>query len=151
MLLYSGRLSRRHNLNAMQRPTQHATIAHVGIAVSSLAGGVSFYRDILGMDEVPMQDSDGAKIAAFDAGGSLVELLEAESPDSPIGKFVAKRGPGIHHVCFAVDDLEGTLARCREHGLRLIDESPRLGAEGKRIAFIHPSSTAGVLVELSER
>jgi methylmalonyl-CoA/ethylmalonyl-CoA epimerase len=142
---------------AMQSPSQqttsspNATIAHVGIAVSTLDAAVSFYRDILGMNEVPMQDSDGARIAAFDAGGPLVELLQAESPDSPIGKFVAKRGPGIHHVCFAVDDLDGTLARCRQHGLRLIDESPRLGAEGKRIAFIHPSSTAGVLVELSER
>jgi methylmalonyl-CoA epimerase len=136
-----------------QKPTaaQNATIAHVGIAVSTLDTSVSFYRDILGMSEVPMRDSDGARIAAFDAGGSLVELLEAESPNSPIGKFVAKRGPGIHHVCFAVDDLDGTLERCRQHGLRLIDESPRLGAEGKRIAFIHPSSTSGVLVELSER
>ena len=157
MLLYGSRLSRSHNLIDMQSPSQNAatpqnaTIAHVGIAVTTLDAGVSFYRDILGMKEVPMQDSDGARIAAFDAGGSLVELLAAESPDSPIGKFVAKRGPGIHHVCFAVDDLEGTLARCRAHGLRLIDESPRLGAEGKRIAFIHPSSTAGVLVELSER
>ena len=84
------------------------------------------------------------------AGESLVELLEPAQDDSPIGKFIAKRGPGIHHVCFAVDDLEGTLARCRAAGVRLIDEVPRLGAEGKRIAFLHPASTAGVLVELSE-
>src|SRR5678816_1914188 len=131
MLLYGSRLSRSHNLIDMQSPSQNpvtpqnATIAHVGIAVSTLDAGVSFYRDILGMKEVPMQDSDGARIAAFDAGGSLVELLAAESPDSPIGKFVAKRGPGIHHVCFAVDDLDGTLARCRAAGVRLIDESPR--------------------------
>src|SRR6478609_5210690 len=126
------------------------TIAHVGIAVRGLAQGVSFYRDILGMPEVPLSDSDGAKIVGLAAGPSLVELLEAESPDSPIAKFVAKRGPGIHHVCFAVDDLDGALDRCRAHGIRLIDELPRIGAEGKRIAFLHPSATSGVLVELTE-
>ena len=103
------------------------------------------------MPEVPLDDSDGAKIAGLAAGESLVELLEAETPESPIGKFVAKRGPGIHHVCFAVDDLDGTLDRCRRHGVRLIDETPRMGAEGKRIAFLHPASTSGVLVELSEK
>ena len=128
-----------------------ATIAHVGIAVRGLAEGVSFYRDILGMREVPMSDSDGAKIVGLAAGDSLVELLEAETPDSPIGKFIAKRGPGIHHICFAVDDLDGALQRCRDAGLRIIDETPRPGAEGKRVAFLHPSATAGVLVELTER
>lgn len=128
-----------------------ATIAHIGIAVSGLAESVSFYRDVLGMPEVPLGNSDGARIIGLAAGESLVELLEAESPDSPIGKFVAKRGPGIHHVCFAVGDLDGALARCRALGIRLIDEQPRLGAEGKRIAFLHPSSTSGVLVELTER
>jgi methylmalonyl-CoA epimerase len=125
-------------------------IAHIGIAVRGLDDSVSFYRDVLRLPEVPLDDADGARIAGLAAGESLVELLEAESPDSPIGKFVAKRGPGIHHVCFAVDDLEGTLERCRQFGIRLIDETPRLGAEGKRIAFLHPSSTSGVLVELSE-
>jgi len=145
-----------HNLNRMQSPshqrkTTGATIAHVGIAVRGLDDSVSFYRDVLGMENVPMNDSDGARIAAFAAGQSLVELLEPEAAESPIGKFIAKRGPGIHHVCFAVDDLDATLERCRAHGITLIDESPRLGAEGKRIAFIHPSSTSGVLVELSER
>src|SRR5215831_2743911 len=114
-----------------------ATIAHVGIAVRGLAEGVSFYRDILGMPEVPLSDSDGAKIVGLAAGDSLVELLEAETPDSPIGKFVAKRGPGIHHICFAVDDLDAALRRCREAGLRVIDETPRLGAEGRRVAFLH--------------
>jgi len=123
----------------------------VGIAVRGLAEGVSFYRDILGMPEVPLSDSDGARIVGLSAGASLVELLEAESPDSPIGKFVAKRGPGIHHICFAVDDLDAALERCRDAGLRIIDETPRLGAEGKRVAFLHPSATAGVLVELTER
>ncbi|HVE32823.1 MAG TPA: methylmalonyl-CoA epimerase [Gemmatimonadaceae bacterium] len=128
-----------------------ATIAHVGIAVRGLAEGVSFYRDVLGLPEVPLSDSDGAKIMGFAAGDSLVELLEAETPDSPIGKFVAKRGPGIHHICFAVDDLGAALERCRNAGLRIIDETPRPGAEGKRVAFLHPSATAGVLVELTEK
>jgi methylmalonyl-CoA/ethylmalonyl-CoA epimerase len=125
-------------------------IAHIGIAVRALDEILPFYRDLLAMPEVPLDDADGARIAGLAAGESLVELLEAESPESPIAKFVAKRGPGIHHVCFAVDDLDATLERCRRAGVRLIDETPRVGAEGKRIAFLHPSATAGVLVELSE-
>jgi methylmalonyl-CoA/ethylmalonyl-CoA epimerase len=125
-------------------------IAHIGIAVRALDEILPFYRDVLEMPEVPLDDADGARIAGLAAGDSLVELLEAEQPDSPIAKFVAKRGPGIHHICLAVDDLDATLARCRAAGVRLIDETPRLGAEGKRIAFLHPASTAGVLVELSE-
>ena len=102
------------------------------------------------MTDVPLGDSDGAKIVGLAAGPSLIELLEADQPDSPIAKFIAKRGPGIHHVCFAVDDLDATLERCRAAGIRLIDQTPRTGADGKRIAFLHPSSTAGVLLELTE-
>jgi methylmalonyl-CoA/ethylmalonyl-CoA epimerase len=131
-------------------PRRATRIAHVGIAVRALDEILPFYRDLLGLPEVELDDADGARIAGLAAGDSLVELLEADAPDSPIGKFVAKRGPGIHHICFAVDDLDGTLARCRAAGLRLIDDTPRLGAEGKRIAFLHPSATAGVLVELTE-
>ena len=92
----------------------------------------------------------GQEPARLLLGELLVELLEAEAPDSPIGRFVEKRGPGIHHICFAVDDLDATLERCRSAGIRLIDETPRIGADKKRIAFLHPSSTGGVLVELSE-
>ena len=128
-----------------------AVIAHIGIAVRGLDAGISFYRDVLGLSEVPLADSDGARIAGFAAGDALVELLEPATDDSPIGRFVAKRGGGLHHVCFAVPDLDAALARCREFGVRLIDETPRTGAEGKRIAFLHPSSTSGVLVELTER
>ena len=135
----------------MTHPAPRATrIAHVGIAVQALDNILPFYRDILGLPEVTLADADGARIAGLDAGESLVELLEANSPDTPIGKFIAKRGPGIHHICFAVHDLDDTLARCRAAGVRLIDEAPRRGAEGKRIAFLHPAATAGVLVELSE-
>ncbi len=135
----------------MTDDTRRATrIAHIGIAVRALDEILPFYRDLLGLPDVPLDDADGAHIAGLAAGDTLVELLEAQHPESPIGKFVAKRGPGIHHICFAVDDLDATLARCRAAGVRLIDETPRLGAEGKRIAFLHPSATAGVLVELSE-
>jgi methylmalonyl-CoA/ethylmalonyl-CoA epimerase len=131
-------------------PLRGTRIDHIGIAVESLEAILPFYRDLLGMPEVPLDDSDGARIAGLGAGDSLVELLQPEQSDSPIGKFLAKRGPGIHHICFKVDDLDGTLARCRDAGLRLIDQVPRRGAEGKRIAFLHPASTGGVLVELSE-
>jgi methylmalonyl-CoA/ethylmalonyl-CoA epimerase len=131
-------------------PLRGTRIAHIGIAVESIEAILPFYRELLGMPEVPLGDSDGARIAGLAAGESLVELLQPDQSDSPIGKFLAKRGQGIHHICFAVDDLDGTLARCRDAGVRLIDQVPRLGAEGKRIAFLHPSSTAGVLVELSE-
>jgi methylmalonyl-CoA/ethylmalonyl-CoA epimerase len=125
-------------------------IAHVGIAVRSAADLHAFYRNVLGMSEADLADSDGARITGFAAGDARVELLESDAPESPIGKFLAKRGPGIHHICFAVDDLDATLDRCRDQGIRLIDDRPRPGAEGKRIAFLHPSSTGGILVELSE-
>jgi methylmalonyl-CoA/ethylmalonyl-CoA epimerase len=131
-------------------PRRGTRIAHVGLAVRALDEILPFYRDVLGMPETPLDDADGAHIAGVTAGESLVELLEPTHESSPIGKFLAKRGPGIHHICFAVDDLDDTLARCRAAGLRLIDEGPRIGAEGKRIAFLHPTATAGVLVELSE-
>lgn len=134
-----------------ERHTSRGTrIAHIGIAVESLAAILPFYRDVLELPETPLDDSDGARIAGLAAGPSLVELLEPNESDSPVGKFLAKRGPGIHHICFAVDDIDRTLERCRAAGIQLIDSQPRLGAEGKRIAFLHPRSTAGVLVELTE-
>ena len=133
-----------------ETPRRGTRIAHIGIAVESLDALRAFFRDVLQMPEVPLDDADGARIAGLAAGDSLVELLEAANPASPIGKFVAKRGPGIHHVCFAVDDLDQALERCRRAGVRLVDETPRVGAEGKRIAFLHPAATGGVLVELSE-
>ena len=125
-------------------------MSHIGIAVEAIAASLPFFRDVLGLREVSLDDSDGARIAGFSAGESLVELLEADDPASPIARFVAKRGPGIHHICFSVDDLDAMLERCRAAGIQLIDEQPRIGAEGKRIAFLHPRSTGGVLVELSD-
>lgn len=135
----------------MTHPTGPATrIAHVGIALSAIDAQLPFYRDVLGLESVAVNDSDGARIVAFDADGSLVELLEPASEDSPIGRFVAKRGGGIHHICFAVADLDASLEKCRAAGVELVDQVPRIGAEGKRIAFLHPRSTGGVLVELME-
>ena len=125
-------------------------IAHIGIAVEAIERILPFYRDILDLPEVPLDDADGARISGLAAGDSLVELLQPNESASPIGKFLTRRGPGIHHICFAVDDLNATLGRCRTAGIQLIDETPRLGAEGKRIAFLHPRSTGGVLVELTE-
>lgn len=125
-------------------------IAHIGIAVRALADSVPFYRDVLGLPVVPLDDADGASIIGLAAGESLVELLEPREAGTPVAKFLDSRGPGIHHICFAVDDLDGALARCRAAGIRLIDQTPRAGAEVKRIAFLHPSATGGVLVELTE-
>jgi methylmalonyl-CoA/ethylmalonyl-CoA epimerase len=125
-------------------------VSHIGIAVEALAESLPFFRDVLGLTEVALDDSDGASIVGLSAGEPLVELLEADDPSSPIARFVAKRGPGIHHICFAVDDLDAMIERCRAAGVQLIDEKPRVGAEGKRIVFLHPRSTGGVLVELSD-
>ena len=133
-----------------ERAPKGTRIAHVGIALKSIAAESPFFRDVLGMREFEVADSDGAKIAAFSAGESLVELLEPEGSDTPIGKYLERRGPGIHHICFAVDDLDAMLQRCRDAGITVIDEEPRIGAEGKRIAFLHPRSTGGILVELSD-
>jgi methylmalonyl-CoA/ethylmalonyl-CoA epimerase len=127
-----------------------ARIAHIGIAVRAIDELLPFYRELLELDDFPLEDSDGARIAGLAAGDSLVELLEPNAADSPISRFIDRRGPGIHHICFAVHDLDDALARCRAKGIKLIDESPRVGAEGKRIAFLHPSSTGGVLIELTE-
>jgi methylmalonyl-CoA/ethylmalonyl-CoA epimerase len=130
--------------------TRGTRIAHVGIAVRALADAAPFYRDILRLAETRLDDADQARIHGFTAGESLVELLEPQTIDSPVGRFIARRGPGIHHLCFAVDDLDGMLQRCRDAQIRLVDAVPRIGAEGKRIAFLHPSATAGVLIELSD-
>ncbi|HJS46844.1 MAG TPA: methylmalonyl-CoA epimerase [Gemmatimonadales bacterium] len=125
-------------------------IAHVGVAVTSIAEALPFYRDVLGMAPHPPEEADGATIVSLDFGGTEVELLEPRSPDGPVARFLAKRGPGIHHVCYRVPDLDAALAACRQAGYRLVDETPRTGAGGRRIAFLHPEGTAGILVELTE-
>ncbi|HKI95547.1 MAG TPA: methylmalonyl-CoA epimerase [Gemmatimonadales bacterium] len=132
----------------MQPP--HATIAHVGIAVRDLEEAAAFYRDVLGATERPREQADGATILSLPFGDVDVELLCPDTTDGPIAKFLARRGPGIHHICYRVPDLDAALAACRAHGYRLIDETPRAGAGGHRIAFVHPKSTAGILLELTE-
>jgi len=142
-----------------------ATLDHIGIAVSNLDEALAFYRDALGLDvevpeEVPSQrvrahfiplDAVAARDRGIGAPGVSLELLEATDPNSAIAKYVEKRGPGLHHITLRVDDIAAALARLKAHGVRLIDEAPRPGAHGSLVAFIHPSSAHGVLVELTQR
>ncbi len=125
-------------------------IAHIGIAVKDLDDALRFYRDVLGLVPHPPEVADGATIVSLPFGESEVELLEARDADSPIAKFIERRGPGIHHVCYRVADLDAALDQARQAGYRLVDDAPRTGAGGCRIAFLHPKSTAGILIELTE-
>jgi methylmalonyl-CoA/ethylmalonyl-CoA epimerase len=125
-------------------------VSHIGVAVTDLARAAAFYRDVLGVEPGAAETADGATIVSLPLGSCEVELLAPASPDSPIARFLARRGPGIHHLCFKVPDLDAALTRCREHGYILVDEHPRPGAGGRRVAFIHPKSTAGILLELTE-
>ena len=125
-------------------------IAHVGIAVADLSAALAFYRDVLGLEPHSPEEVDGARILTLPFGESEIELLAPLDAESPIGKFLAKRGPGIHHICYRVPDLDAALQACRSAGYRLIDETPRIGAGGRRIAFVHPKATAGILLELTD-
>jgi len=125
-------------------------VAHIGIAVNSLAEALPFYRDVLGLTPGRPETADGASIVSLHFGDVDVELLEPIDPAGPVAKFLARRGPGIHHVCYRVPDLDAALARCRAAGYRLIDENPRRGFSGRRIAFLHPKATHGILLELTE-
>lgn len=126
------------------------TIAHIGIAVPNVEAAQRFYRDVLDVSARGPEEADGARIVHLHFGESEVELLEPVDQESPIATFLAKRGPGIHHVCYRVPDLDAALAACREQGYRLVDETPRIGAGGRRIAFVHPKATDGILIELTE-
>ena len=129
-----------------------AVLDHVGIAVSSLADALAFYRNTLGLEvEAPEEvASQGVRAHFIAAGESTLELLEATTAESPIARFLEKRGPGLHHVALRVDDIVAALADLKGKGIRLIDETPRPGAHGSLVAFLHPSSTHGVLVELKQ-
>lgn len=127
-------------------------ISHIGIAVISLDEAIPFYRDQLGMafkgvEEVAEQ---GVKVAFLAVGESKIELLEPTSADSAVAKFLEKSGPGIHHIAYEVDDVEAAIAKLTQEGARMIDATPRSGAHGARIAFIHPKSSGGVLTELCQ-
>ena len=128
-------------------------IEHVAIAVSSLKEPSKVFGDILGIDNTSTEEVVDQKVVTdiFDTGRGKVELLEATSDDSPISNFLERRGNGVHHIAFLVDDLEIALKDLAESGIDLIDRSPRIGAEGMLIAFLHPKSTGGVLVELCQK
>jgi LAO/AO transport system kinase len=128
-------------------------VDHIGIAVSDVAAALAFYRDALGLavDDAEEVPSQRVRAHFIPAGETALELLEATSEDSPIAKYLAKRGPGIHHITLAVPDIRAALVRLKERGIRLIDEEPRPGAHGSLVAFVHPGSAHGVLVELKER
>ncbi len=125
-------------------------IAHIALAVDDLEGALSFWRDALGLPlaQVETVAEQQATVAFLPTGESEVELVRPTSDSTGVARFLAKRGPGLHHICFEVDDLAATLADLQAKGVRLIDQTPKLGAGGAQIAFIHPESTQGVLVEL---
>ena len=125
---------------------------HIGIAIENINEALAFYRDALGLDIKATEEviSQGVRVHFMAAGESAVELLEPMKPNSPVGRFLKRRGPGLHHLTLRVDDLNAALTRLKGQGIRLIDEKPREGAEGALVAFIHPSSAHGVLVELKE-
>jgi len=127
-------------------------IDHLGVAVQSIEEALSFYERVLGItasgiEEIPSQK---VRVAMLPVGESKVELLEPTDPSGPVGRFIEKRGEGLHHVAFRVEDVEAALDRARDAKVKLIDETPRRGAHGTRIAFLHPASTNGVLIELVE-
>lgn len=127
-------------------------ISHLGIAVKDLAMAEELFKKLLGQHHVHHEEvtEQGVRIASLEIGGSLIELTEASRRDSPIANFIEKRGEGIHHIALEVENIESELARLKGEGFQLIDERPRFGAHGMRIAFLHPKSTNGVLIELCE-
>ncbi len=127
-------------------------IEHIGIAVKSLDEAIPYYEKMLGSPCYAIEEVADQRVrtAFFKIGQTKIELLESTSPEGPVGKFIEKKGEGIHHIAFAVDGLESALEEVKEQGIRLIDEQPRKGAEGLHIAFLHPKSTFGVLTELCE-
>jgi methylmalonyl-CoA/ethylmalonyl-CoA epimerase len=125
---------------------------HIGIAVHRLDEAIPALVKVLGLRHVSTEEvpDQGVRVAALEGGGQTIELLEKTAESSPIARFLERKGPGVHHVAYEVEDLEGTLRSLKAAGVRLIDESPRPGAFGKRIAFLHPGATGGVLIELCE-
>ncbi len=127
-------------------------IEHIGIAVKSLENSIAYWEQVFGLKCYSIEEvaEQKVKTAFFKVGQTKIELLESTDPEGPIGKFIEKKGEGIHHIAFAVNNLEQALAETEEKGIQLIDKTPRKGAEGLDIAFLHPKSTFGVLTELCE-
>jgi len=128
-------------------------IQHLGVAVESIDESLAFWRDALGLElkAVEVVEDQGVRVAMLPIGESRIELLEATGAETPVGKFLAKRGPGIHHLCVEVDDINAKLSELKSRGTRLINEQPVIGAGGALVAFVHPSSTGGVLIELTQK
>ena len=127
-------------------------LEHIGIAVKNLEASNRLFSTLLGKSPYKMEtvEAEGVRTSFFEVGGVKIELLEASSPDSPIARFIEKRGEGIHHLAFEVEDIAGQIKSYKEQGFALIHDTPRDGADNKQIAFIHPRSTHGVLVELCQ-
>jgi methylmalonyl-CoA/ethylmalonyl-CoA epimerase len=127
-----------------------AQIDHVGVAVDDLDAAIALHEDAYGMAPAHREvvEEQGVEAVLLDVGSSHVELLRPLQPDTAVGRFLASRGPGLHHVAYRVDDIEAALADLRDRGLRLIDETPRVGIRDSRVAFIHPQSAGGVLTEI---
>ncbi len=127
-------------------------IDHIGIAVKNLESAIQFYRDVFGLECKKIEEVPGQKVntAMFPLGDIKIELLEATSPDSPIAKFISKRGEGIHHIAYKVSNIEKSLSNLKNNNIELIHEEPQKGTGDQRIAFLHPKSTFGVLSELCE-
>jgi methylmalonyl-CoA epimerase len=125
-------------------------IDHIGVAVADLDAAIALHEQTYGMPLVHREivEAQGVEAVLLDVGESHVELLRPLAEDSPVGRFMAKRGPGLHHVAYGVDDIDATLAALREQGVRLIDETSRIGIRGSRVAFLHPASSGGVLTEI---
>jgi methylmalonyl-CoA/ethylmalonyl-CoA epimerase len=127
-------------------------IEHLGIAVKSLDEGNALYTKLLGVSPYKMEavESEGVRTSFFMAGPNKIELLEATNPDSPIAKFIEKRGEGIHHVAYAVDDIKAEMARLSSEGFQLLNQEPKMGADNKWVCFLHPRGTGGTLIELCQ-
>jgi methylmalonyl-CoA/ethylmalonyl-CoA epimerase len=130
----------------------YTRIEHIAIAVGDLDAAVSVYRAILGSPDSGREtvDSEQVRIAFFELGGTRLELLEPTAEDSPVGRFIQRRGAGLHHIALEVSDIESAIERCRLAGLETVGEAPRRGAGGRLVAFLHPAATGGVLLELSQ-
>jgi methylmalonyl-CoA epimerase len=127
-----------------------ARIDHIGVAVEDLDAAIALYDDSLALELVHREtvETQGVEAVLLDVGENHVELLRPLSPDTPVGKFLAKRGPGLHHVAYQTADIEATLEQLKGAGMRLIDESPRTGIRNSKVAFLHPASSGGVLTEI---
>jgi len=130
----------------------HTRLEHVAVAVADLESAATLYSALLGRPESGRETvvSEGVRVAFFQLDDMRLELMEATAPDTPVGRFLEKRGPGLHHIAVEVDDVEAALERCRAAGAETVGPAPRTGAGGRRVAFLNPKGTAGVLIELTE-